>query len=392
MIVLLWIIFFFSVLQIAHSYLFFPIILKVLSKNKKLNEKVYLPEDADIPMISVLLAAHNEDQVIDEKIRSVMDTSYAADKIEFLIGSDASTDATNDIIRKWQKIYPQIKLIEFSGRSGKSKIINELATVAQGKIYILTDANVIFHPETIYQMVKHFKNQEIALVGANIINSGLSKDGISIQENKYISRENRIKYLEGIAWGTMIGAFGGCYSIRADYFAPVPRNFFMDDFYISMNVIEKKGMSIFEPKASCYEDVSNKISEEFRRKIRISIGNFQNLGRYSKLLYPPISAVSFCFMSHKVLRWFGPFFLIFALLSNTFLIGHGWVFDATFMIQIILISLPVIDLILRKLKVHINLLRFITHFYLMNLALLLGFLRFVRGVDTNIWQPTQRFQ
>lgn len=392
MIVLLWIIFFFSVLQIAHSYLFFPIILKVLSKNKKLNEKVYLPEDADIPMISVLLAAHNEDQVIDEKIRSVMDTSYAVDKIEFLIGSDASTDATNDIIRKWQKIYPQIKLIEFSGRSGKSKIINELATVAQGKIYILTDANVIFHRETIYQMVKHFKNHEIALVGANIINSGLSKDGISIQENKYISRENRIKYLEGIAWGTMIGAFGGCYSIRADYFAPVPRNFFMDDFYISMNVIEKKGMSIFEPKASCYEDVSNKISEEFRRKIRISIGNFQNLGRYSKLLYPPISAVSFCFMSHKVLRWFGPFFLIFALLSNTFLIGHGWVFDATFMIQIILISLPVIDLILRKLKVHINLLRFITHFYLMNLALLLGFLRFVRGVDTNIWQPTQRFQ
>ena len=390
--VVLLIIFFFSVSQIAHSYLFFPLILKILARNKKQNENVYRPEDADIPMISVLLAAYNEEQVIDDKIRSVMDTNYPSEKIEFLIGSDASTDATNDIIAKWQKKYPQIKLIEFSGRSGKPKIINELATIARGNIFIFTDANVIFHKDTIYQLVKHFKNPRISLVGGNIINSGLNKDGISIQETKYISRENKIKYLEGKIWGTMIGAFGGCYSIRADYFAPVPRNFFMDDFYITMNVIEKKGLSVFEPKASCYEDVSNKISEEFRRKMRISIGNFQNLGRYAKLLYPPISGVSFCFMSHKVLRWFGPFFLILALISNAFLVGHGWFFDATFLIQIILICLPIVDLILRKIKVHINLLRFITHFYLMNIALLIGFLRFIRGVDTNIWQPTQRFQ
>jgi cellulose synthase/poly-beta-1,6-N-acetylglucosamine synthase-like glycosyltransferase len=166
----------------------------------------------------------------------------------------------------------------------------------------------------------------------------------------------------------------------------------MDDFYITMNVIEKKGLSIFEPNAICYEDVSNKISEEFRRKIRISIGNFQNLGRYARLLYPPVSSVSFCFMSHKVLRWFGPFFLILALISNAFLTGYGWFFILTLAVQVILICLPVVDFVLRKIKVHINLLRFITHFYLMNLALLIGFLRFLRGVDTNIWQPTQRFQ
>jgi len=241
-------------------------------------------------------------------------------------------------------------------------------------------------------LIKHYKNSEISLVGGNIVSSRLNRDGISIQETTYISRENKIKYWEGKVWGAMIGAFGGCYSIRAEYFAPVPRNFFMDDFYITMNVIEKKGLSIFEPKAGCYEDVSNKIAEEFKRKMRISIGNFQNLGRYARLLYPPFSGVSFCFMSHKVLRWFGPFFLILAMISNAFLIRHGWFFDATFIIQLILISLPVVDLILRKLKVHINLLRYITHFYLMNLALLVGFVRFLRGVETNIWQPTQRFQ
>jgi cellulose synthase/poly-beta-1,6-N-acetylglucosamine synthase-like glycosyltransferase len=392
MTVILIIIFVFSVSQIAHSYLFFPAILKIVARNKKQNAEVFLPEDDNFPMVSLLLAAYNEEQVLDEKIKSVMDTSYPIDKIEFLVGSDASTDRTNEIVSKWHAKYPQIKLIEFSGRSGKSKIINELVTYAHGQIFIFTDANVIFNNDTIYQLVKHFKNTRISLVGGNIINSGLNKDGISIQETTYISRENKIKYLEGKAWGAMIGAFGGCYSMRADYFSPVPRNFFMDDFYITMNVIEKKGLSIFEPMARCYEDVSNKISEEFRRKIRISIGNYQNLGRYAKLLYPPISGVSFCFMSHKVLRWFGPFFLIIALITNALLIRHGWLFKITFLIQIILICLPLVDLILRKVKVHINLLRFITHFYLMNLALLIGFLKFMRGVDTNIWQPTQRFQ
>ena len=392
MTIIIIIIFLFAVSQIAHSYLFFPVILKLLAARKKENEIIFHLEDSDIPTISILLSAYNEEQVMDEKIRSVMDTSYPLHKIEFLIGSDASTDATNDIIRMWQEKYPRIKLIEFSGRSGKSKIINELATCAKGEIFILTDANVIFKNDTIYHLVKHYKNSRIALVGGNIVNSRLSKDGISIQETSYISRENKIKYWEGKVWGTMIGAFGGCYSIRAEYYAPVPRNFFMDDFYITLNVIEKKGLSIFEPKAACFEDVSNKIAEEFRRKMRISIGNFQNLGRYARLLYPPFSGVSFCFMSHKVLRWFGPFFLILALLSNVFLYGHGWFFNATLLIQLVLIALPILDLILRKLKVHINLLRYITHFYLMNLALLVGFIKFLRGVETNIWQPTQRFQ
>jgi cellulose synthase/poly-beta-1,6-N-acetylglucosamine synthase-like glycosyltransferase len=390
--IILIVILLFAVSQIAHSYLFFPVILKMLASGKNENEIIFQPDDADIPSISILLSVYNEAQVMDEKIRSVMDTSYPHNKIEFLIGSDASTDSTNEIIRSWQQKYPQIKLIEFSGRSGKSKIINELATLATGEIFILTDANVVFKPDTIYQLAKHYKNERIALVGGNIVNSRLSKDGISIQETSYISRENKIKFWEGKIWGTMIGAFGGCYSIRAGYYAPVPRNFFMDDFYITLNVIEKKGLSIFEPKASCYEDVSNKISEEFRRKMRISIGNFQNLGRYARLLYPPFSGVSFCFMSHKVLRWFGPFFLILALLSNIFLYGHGWVFNTTLIIQLVLITLPILDLILRKLKVHINLLRYITHFYLMNLALLVGFIKFLRGVETNIWQPTQRFQ
>jgi len=383
---------FVSLFLIFHAYVLFPIILKILSSNKKQNQLSYSINDDELPTVSILLAAYNEEEVIEKKIKTTFETTYPPEKIEFLIGSDASTDKTNGIIKAHCEKYGQLKLVEFPGRSGKAKIINELAKRAVNEMLILTDANVFFTKDTIFHLLKHYKNTDIKLVGGNIINYGVSKDGISFQEKAYISRENRIKYEEGVIWGTMIGAFGGCYSISKEYFAPVPPNFYMDDFYITMNVLENKKKCINEPDAICYEDVSNKISEEFRRKIRISIGNYQNLKRYRNLVFSLFTGLSFCFISHKILRWFCPFLLIFSLIANIFLFQEGIFFKATLISQLILILIPLLDAVLRKLKLNLNLLRFISHFYLMNLALLIGFFRFIIGVKTNIWQPTQRFQ
>jgi hypothetical protein len=106
-------------------------------------------------------------------------------------------------------------------------------------VLVLTDANVFFEQETLFELAKHFKNPLVAQVGANILNSGLREDGISIQEQSYIQRENYIKHLEGLS-GTMQGAFGACYAIRASYFPEIPANFLMEDFYISMHVLEAK--------------------------------------------------------------------------------------------------------------------------------------------------------
>src|SRR5690606_20929272 len=146
----------------------------------------------------------------------------------------------------------------------------------KAEILILTDANVYFEPHTIYELVKHYKNSEIALVGGLIINTNIKKTGISYQEKTYLSNENLIKYREGILWGTMVGAFGGVYSIRKENEHPVPKNYVRDEFYITMHVIQDGKKAITELTATCYEDISNIIKEEFKRKVRISIGNFQN--------------------------------------------------------------------------------------------------------------------
>jgi cellulose synthase/poly-beta-1,6-N-acetylglucosamine synthase-like glycosyltransferase len=386
------IVFSISLFCLLHSYVFFPVILDILSSGKKVNSNIFSQEDADLPTVSILLAVYNEEKVIEQKIKSTFNTGYPLHKIEFLIGSDASTDETNIIISNLASKYPQIKLVHFEGRTGKSGIINNLAAQAANDIFILTDANVFFKEDTIYQLVKHYKNPEMALVGGNIINTRFKKDGISLQEKKYLSRENKIKYQEGILWGAMIGAFGGCYSVRKNYYAPVPPMFFMDDFYITMNVLEHGGKALNELDAQCHEDVSNKSSEEFRRKVRISIGNFQNFGRYAHLLWPQFTGLAFAFLSHKVFRWLGPFFIILLLVSSIFLAMQTLLFQVFFAGQVLLMIIPLLDILLKKLNIHVLLLRFVSHFYLMNLALLVGFFKYIKGVESNIWKPTQRYQ
>jgi cellulose synthase/poly-beta-1,6-N-acetylglucosamine synthase-like glycosyltransferase len=338
------------------------------------------------------MAAFNEGAVIGQKIDSIFNTNYPKDRIELLVGSDCSTDTTNAIV--WQKKdqYGRITFLEFTQRQGKANIMNQLLDLAQGEIIISTDANVFLAHDTVFNLVKFFKDESIGLVDSRMTNTGLKKEGISIQESRYISREVMIKYREGLIWGAMMGPFGGCFAIRKSCYSKVPKNYFMDDFYINMKVIGKGMKTINSLDAIVYEDVSNRIREEFRRKVRISIGNFQNLVEFKGLLWPPFSGVSFAFLSHKVLRWFGPFFIITALIMSIFLSFQSQFYQIVLAIQLFFFLLPLIDIFLRIINVHLLALRFVTHFISMNFALLFGLFKFLKGVSSNVWQPTQRNQ
>ncbi|MBL4715012.1 MAG: glycosyltransferase [Bacteroidia bacterium] len=384
-------IFWVSLLLMLHSYVIYPLILHFLGRRKKININVFSQND-DLPNVAILLAVHNEEEVIEEKIKSTFDTNYPLEKLELLIGSDNSTDNTNSIVQSIGYQNNKVKLYEHSERQGKAEVIYNLSQQTDTEILILTDANVIFQKDTILELTKHFKNNKIGLVAGNIINKEHKLSGISLQEKSYLVYEKRIKFLEGVVWGTMIGAFGGCYAIRKENYARVPEKFLMDDFYISMNVLKQGKKTIQEMNAVCWEDVSDKISEEFRRKVRISAGNFQNLSVYKSLLWPPFSKVSFSFFSHKVIRWIGPFLLLI-MLASCFLLSKIFDFYLDLLaIQLCLIALVVFDLLLKILNIHLKLLRFASHFYLMNLALLVGFVKYLKGVETNVWKPTLRNQ
>lgn len=374
---------------IIHSYLAYPAILFILARNKKENQEVFSPGDK-LPFVSVILSVFNEEDVIREKLRSVFKTGYPEGRLEMLIGSDGSTDRTNTIMKLFSVEEPSIRFFAYPERKGKSNVLNRLQKEAKGEILIFTDAKVYFTPDLIFNLVRHFRNKSIGLVGANIVNRRSDASGISVQEWTFMSREISLKHKEGLVWGNTMGAYGACYAIRHELFEPVPEGYSVDDFYITMKVLEKKYRCILDKQAVCWEDVPNRIIDEFRRRMRISAGNFQNLKSFGRLLWPPYTALSFSLLSHKVLRWIGPFLLLLLIISNIFLFRIGSFYRIALITQGILIIVPFIDYLLRKLNIHIVFLRFITHFYSMNLALLAGFFKFMKGSKTNVWQPTQR--
>ena len=137
------IIFWLCVVSIFHTYVLFPIILFFLSKTRKENSVQYTLSDT-LPFVSIVIAAYNEEQVIEEKILSLFTTNYPSHLFDVHIGSDNSNDATNSIIQQYVDQYPNLYLHAFTTRQGKANIINTLTVQAQGSIIVLTDANVYF--------------------------------------------------------------------------------------------------------------------------------------------------------------------------------------------------------------------------------------------------------
>ena len=374
-----------SSLLILHTYVFYPLFMILIYRNSNHNQLLFY-SDHELPSIAILIAAHNEEKVIEKKILSVFNTNYPSSKLKVFIGSDASTDRTDEIISNLTNTYSNIEFIKFKGRVGKISIINHLQSLCDESVLILSDANVIFKQNTIFELVKYFKDSNVGLVSANIIKESSNNDGISYQEKKYLNFENKIKASESYAFNFIMGAEGGCYAIRNNLFSKVPSNFIVDDFFITMQVLERKNYALLNNLAICIEDVTTDISSEYRRKVRISSGNFQNLFFFKHLLFD-FSSICFAFWSHKVLRWLTPFFIFICLFSSVFLIPYHKFFIWISCIQLLLLLFPLFNYFFKFNNVF---LKFIAHFYLMNFALFEGFIKFIKGIKSSIWEPINR--
>ncbi len=385
------ILFFALAFLLIHTYVLYPTLLWILTPQKISTHKYVSSSDA-LPFVSVIMAVHNEEMVLEQKIASIMQTNYPRNKFEVIVGSDCSTDKTNTILQQAANTYPNLKFTVFTKRQGKITTINELVDSAMGDILISTDANVFFTHSTIYELVKHFEDTSIGLVDSKMVNKGLKKTGISVQESTYITQEVMIKHREGEIWGAMIGPFGGCYAIRKELFSKPPVNFLVDDFYINMKVLEKGKKCINSLSAVAIEDVSNSISQEFKRKIRIATGNFQNLKEFRHLLWPICTPIAFAFLSHKAIRWFGPILMLCIFAISIILSFSVFSFKILALMQIVFFLLPLIDIILKSINIHVLPLRYATHFLVTNFALLVGLIKYLKGVQNNVWQPTQRNQ
>lgn len=381
-------IFWFTLLAVFHSYLLFPWLLQIFAGKKQQNSIRYTANE--MPEVTILISAFNEERVIREKLQSILNTSYPKERLTVLIGSDNSTDGTNAILKEFAEKYGFISAVLYEQRQGKPTVINQLMELVKDEFVIMTDANVMFHKETISGLMQHFKNPEIGLVGGGIINENVKRDGVSIQEKAFTSREFKIKMREGMIWGATIGVEGGIYAIRKELYRPVPKGFSVDDFFITMSVLRLGKKVILDTDVITHEELPGLLSEEYRRKVRIATGNFRNMRYFFKELLTPWRGASFAYISHKVIRWLGPFIILLFLLSNCMLYGHNKFYDYTLYAAGIIISLPIIDFFLSKIGIHVVFLRFIRHFVTMNIALIHGFINNIGGITRDVWQPTNR--
>jgi len=379
-----------SIFLIVYNYLLFPFCIVFFSTKKKLPFKIL--EKEQLPSVSILIAAFNEEEVISAKIDSILKSNYPLSKIEVLIGSDNSTDRTNVIVRAFEKEHPGIKLVEFTQRTGKPKIVDTLKEQAKHDFLILTDANVYFGEDLIVELLKYYADENVGLIGGNIINQNIKNSGISVQEDTYLNLENKVKFGEGYLFGKMLGAFGGVFSIRKELYKEVPKGFIVDDFYISMQVLLAGKKAILNNEAIAYEDISNNMRDEFNRKTRIATGNFQNMAYFFGKIAKSSFSLLFLFFSHKVIRWLTPFFLITTLISSLYLWNYSEINFYVCLLNLIFYALILVDFLLKQLNIHLVLLRGISHFVSMNVALLIGFTRFLTKPTSNIWSPTKRNQ
>lgn len=381
----------------VYSYGIYPWIMQRFSQ-KASPLKPDQPETF-LPRVSIITAVYNEEAVLDEKLSCLDNLDYPRDLLHIYFGSDKSTDRSNELLFAYSNQYSHVTFIPFEKRQGKIGVINQLGRLAceeyghsRDHILVYNDANVMVTPELLKKFVQNFRSDQVALVDANMVNVKLQRVGISMAERAYINREVMLKHAEGRSWGLLQGAFGGCYGLRSDFFIEVPNGYLVDDFYISFNAMMNGGKAINDLEAVCFENASHDIWQEFKRKSRISAGNFQNLRHILKNWHLVSRELKFCFISHKVIRWFGPFLMIVALISAIWLTQTTSLFyqALSWLIIIGVVVVPFLDLLLIYLNIHFTHLRKVRYFVMMNIALLLGFFRYIKGIKNGYWEPPKR--
>jgi cellulose synthase/poly-beta-1,6-N-acetylglucosamine synthase-like glycosyltransferase len=380
-----------SVTAIAYTYVGYPVLLSVGSRFGSPRTSPRPPSSSHLPMVSVLFAAHNEEAVIEEKLSSLISSDYPRERLEVLVGDDASSDATASITAAIAAVNPIVRLVRFGARSGKPAIINALAAQASGAVLVLTDANIVFDRDALRRVAVWFLAPDIGLVAANIVTRNLGgRGGIATQEDAYVRREIQIKHRQSVMSGVVIAPFGACYAIRRADFRPVPPGFAVDDFYISMQPLILGGQAVQDMDAICREDASEHPSSEFRRKVRMSRGNFQNLWAFRRVALRPWSALGFHFVSHKVLRWLSPWFILFSYLACGALAFSHPFYAVLFAFMLVGLASPVLDGLFERIGLRVKFVRFASYFLMMNVALGYGFLLWASGSTGGVWQTKRR--
>lgn len=383
-----------SAALVAYTYVGYPLVLILASAAQQLRsdwrQVSGAPSRRVAPAgppldVAVLVAAHNEERHIAQRVRNLLEQRYGGGRLHVYVGTDACTDRTAEILRGIAS--DRLTVVHFAQRRGKASVLNDLAAMADQALLVFTDANTVFRPDTVHHLARHFGRGEVGCVCGELrlVKGAGAGDN---QDHIYWRYERLLKFFESRIGG-LLGANGGVYALRRELFVPIPADTIVDDFWISMQVIERGRRCVYDPEAVAIEEIPERVGDEFRRRVRIGMGNYQSLLRFFRLLDPRGGAVAFSWFSHKVLRWFAPHCMVAGLLSNLLLLPVPG-YAAWFAAQLVFYGCAGCGWGLARRGSAPRALRLPLFFVGMNLGLLVGFWKFATGRRSGAWARSAR--
>ncbi|TDQ11987.1 glycosyltransferase family 2 protein [Pedobacter metabolipauper] len=342
-----------------------------------------------LPSCTLIVAAYNEADFIDEKIKNTLELNYPAGKLELVFVTDGSSDGTNELVAK----YPEIKLLHAPERKGKISAVHRAIEQVTSEVIVFTDANTFLNADALVLICRHYADENVgAIAGEKRVMVDASADATA-GEGFYWKYESKLKAWDSELY-SVVGAAGELFSIRKSLYVPVPVNSVLDDFMISMRIAEKGYVIVYEPEAYAQETSSANIKEELKRKVRIAAGGIQSVIWLKSLLNPfQFPVLSFQYVSHRVLRWtITPFLMIAAFILNLIIVlnNPSIVYGCIFGGQILFYLSAWLGKVLEDKKVRVKLLFVPYYFCMMNYAVLAGLHRYFFGEQSVIWEKAVR--
>jgi len=384
-----YIMFYASFFILFYNYIGYGILLWALVKVKRLLVKAKPAAAPYEPEVTLIVAAYNEEAVIEEKIVNTLALDYPKEKLRLLFITDGSTDSTPAIISS----YPTIKLLHSNTRNGKTAALNRAMEHVQTPYVIFCDANTLLNTAAVRNIVQHYADERTGGVAGEKKVISENAAGAAATEGVYWKYESFLKKLDAELY-SVVGAAGELFSVRTSLFQPVEEAVILDDFVISLRINIKGYRIAYAPDAYAMETPSDSIKEEHKRKIRISAGGFQSIVMLRALLnifrFP---VVSFQYISHRVLRWtLSPLSLLLLLMSNIVLAVYagGWFYPACLAVQVLgyLAALTGYKLAERNIKISLFYIPF--YFLFMNIAVYQGFYRYLTRSQSAAWEKAKR--
>jgi poly-beta-1,6-N-acetyl-D-glucosamine synthase len=373
-------IFWFLLFLVFYNYIGYAVILFIINLFRRKPRM----HTGDLPAVTVVIAAYNEEKVITEKLLNTASLNYPKELLKVLIVDDGSTDATREKISE----FPFAHVLHQKERKGKSAALNYAMQEVQTPLVLFSDANTMLNVDCILHLVKHFADERTGAVAGE--KKVAHTSGVGTAEGWYWKYESLMKELDARFY-SIVGATGELFCMRTVLFQPIDEDMILDDFTLSIGLCLNGYRVRYEPHSYAVELPSASFAEEKKRKIRIASGAFQALSKLSLSKLLRHLRLFFQFISRRWLRWVVcPFAIPLLLILNVILAFQhpDSVFDTLLLLQLIFYGLAILGLVFTRHAFFVITIPF--YFLFMNYCMAAGLIRYRQGKHSALWSRSER--